>query len=96
MPVVLAEMGTVGHNLPIPGAPGLYYTILAGSLGYLLHLMADSFTHHGVPWLWPIYRHSFGVPLVRFDTGSTLEYLAVVAVVVFTTLVVQGSGFILF
>jgi inner membrane protein len=75
---------------------GLYCTALAASLGYLSHLAADSFTHHGEPWLWPIYRHSFGVPLLRFDTGSTSEYLAVVAVVVATTLVVQGSSLALF
>ncbi len=75
---------------------GLYYCALAASLGFLLHMVGDSFTHHGVPWFWPLYRHSLGFPLLRFTTGSTLEYAAVVAVIVATTVLVQSSGLALF
>ena len=58
---------------------------LAGLLvGYLLHLVADSLTLGGVPWLWPSHTR-FGFPPVRawrFRSGSTVEPIVVVTVAV--------------
>lgn len=44
-------------------------------IGVVSHLIADSFTHSGVPWLFPI-PIKFGIPPVkalRFHTGSFIE-----------------------
>ncbi|MGB9886296.1 MAG: metal-dependent hydrolase [Moorellales bacterium] len=46
--------------------------------GYLVHLVLDTFTPGGVPWLWPLGVR-VSVPLVR--TGSILERAVVVPVV---------------
>lgn len=44
-------------------------------IGVVSHLIADSFTHSGVPWLFPIPIR-FGIPplrALRFHTGSFVE-----------------------
>lgn len=44
-------------------------------IGVLSHLVTDSFTHEGVPWLFPIPLH-FGIPPIkalRFHTGGIIE-----------------------
>lgn len=44
-------------------------------IGVVSHLIADSFTHSGVPWLFPI-PIKFGIPPIRalrFHTGSMVE-----------------------
>jgi membrane-bound metal-dependent hydrolase YbcI (DUF457 family) len=44
-------------------------------IGYLSHLVADSFTHDGVPWLFPIPIH-LGFPpfkFLRIKTGGIVE-----------------------
>lgn len=51
--------------------PKLHDLIL---VGYLSHLVMDSFNPQGVPWLWP-YRKHFGLPLVQ--TGSLVERFVV-------------------
>jgi inner membrane protein len=51
-------------------------------VGYLLHLIADSLTLGGVPWLWPSHER-FGFPPKRswrFRSGSRAEPVVVVAV----------------
>ncbi len=61
-------------------------------IGYLLHLVADSLTLGGVPWLWPD-RTRFGFPperAWRFQSGSAREPVVVVVVAV---LVVVGIFF---
>lgn len=40
-------------------------------LGCLVHLVGDSLTDRGVPWLWPI-GHRFGIPVID-HTGNFLE-----------------------
>ncbi|MGO8947335.1 MAG: metal-dependent hydrolase [Ktedonobacterales bacterium] len=57
-------------------------------IGYFLHLVADSLTLGGVPWLWP-NRTRFGFPPERswrFKTGSAEEPVVVVAVAVLVIL----------
>jgi len=44
-------------------------------IGFVSHLIADTFTTEGVPWLFPIPLH-FGIPplkLMRFKTGGVVE-----------------------
>lgn len=44
-------------------------------IGVLSHLITDTFTHEGVPWLFPIPLH-FGIPPIkalRFHTGGIIE-----------------------
>ncbi len=48
-------------------------------IGYLSHLIADSFTTEGVPWLLPI-RNRFGFPpfkFLRIKTGGFMEHFII-------------------
>jgi inner membrane protein len=59
-------------------------TLVALLVGYGLHLVADSLTLGGVPWLWP-WHERFGFPPVRklrFRSGSWAEPVVVTAVAV--------------
>lgn len=40
-------------------------------IGYVSHLVMDSFNPQGVPWLWPVTKKHFSIPVIR--TGSKLE-----------------------
>lgn len=51
---------------------GLGIIIAPLLIGYASHLMADSLTPSGVPWLWP-WKRTFSFNLFR--TGSFTEYL---------------------
>jgi inner membrane protein len=56
--------------------------LIALLVGYGLHLVADSLTLGGVPWLWPLHKR-FGFPPKRswrFRSGSRMEPVVVVAV----------------
>jgi len=58
--------------------------LIALLVGYFLHLVADSLTIGGVPWLWP-NKTRFGFPperAWRFKSGSRAEPVVVVAVAV--------------
>lgn len=44
-------------------------------IGYVSHLIMDTFTHEGVPWLFPI-QFKFGIPplqILRMKTGGIIE-----------------------
>lgn len=43
-------------------------------LGYLLHLIEDSFSKEGIPWLWPYKKHC-SPKLIYYTTGGIGEYL---------------------
>ena len=63
-------------------APGVGIAFAGLLIGYLLHLVADSLTEGGVPWLWPS-KVRYGFPPnrhLRFRTGSAWEPIIVVAV----------------
>jgi len=79
----------------LASGPGVAFA--AFLTGYFLHLVADSLTLGGVPWLWPSHAR-FGFPPdrnMRFRSGSRLEPVVVVAVAV---LVIVGifTGHLLF
>lgn len=63
-------------------SPGVGIAFAGLMVGYLLHLVADSLTEGGVPWMWPS-KERFGFPPnrhMRFKTGSVWEPIIVVAV----------------
>jgi inner membrane protein len=71
-------------------AEGLAANVALAALlvGYLLHLVADSLTLGGVPWLWPSHAR-YGFPprrSWRFRSGSWVEPVVVVAVAVLVIL----------
>ncbi|HLY29618.1 MAG TPA: metal-dependent hydrolase [Ktedonobacterales bacterium] len=73
-------------------APGVGIAFGGLMIGYFLHLVADSLTEGGVPWLWPS-KARYGFPPDRhwrFRTGSVWEPIIVVAVAV---LVIVGVVF---
>ncbi|MEO7001736.1 MAG: metal-dependent hydrolase [Ktedonobacterales bacterium] len=73
-------------------APGVGIAFGGLMVGYFLHLVADSLTEGGVPWLWPSHER-FGFPPERrwrFRTGSRAEPIIVVAV---AALVIVGVVF---
>lgn len=49
------------------------------AVGYLSHLILDSFTPSKVPWLWP-YQERLGIPLIR--TNSLLDILLSVFLII--------------
>ncbi len=51
---------------------GLGFALAPLLVGYASHLVADSLTPSGVPWLWP-WKRTFSLKLFR--TGSFTEYL---------------------
>lgn len=62
---------------------GMYFT-----LGYLLHLIGDSFSKSGVKWLLPFSDQSFqsGLGVIYYRTGSLVEniiFLSSVAILIF-------------
>jgi inner membrane protein len=83
----LTETGTHlagGLRTSVDLATGPGVAFVAFMTGYFLHLVADSLTLGGVPWLWPNHTR-FGFPpdrTYRFKTGSTLEPIVVIAVAV--------------
>ena len=70
----------------LPGfnsAQGLGIAFVGLLVGYFLHLVADSLTTGGVPWLWPSHAR-FGFPpnhKWRFKSGTWVEKVVVAVVV---------------
>jgi inner membrane protein len=63
---------------------GIGVAFAAFLIGYFLHLVADSLTLGGVPWLWP-NRTRFGFPPERswrFKSGDPQERVVVVTIAV--------------
>ena len=70
----------VSPGFNFAGGPGIAFIGLM--IGYFLHLVADSLTLGGVPWLWPS-RVRYGFPPIRswrFKSGSRSEPVVVVLV----------------
>ena len=63
-------------------APGVGIAFAGLMIGYFLHMVADSLTEGGVPWLWPS-KVRYGFPPnrhLRFRTGTIWEPIIVVLV----------------
>jgi inner membrane protein len=72
----------VGPGINLASGRGVAFAGLM--VGYFLHLVADSLTLGGVPWLWPSHVR-YGFPPVRkwrFKSGSRREPIVVAAVCV--------------
>ena len=54
----------VGADIAVSGQIGFV-------LGWLSHMVADTFNRGGVPWLWPVMKKRFKV--MRIKTGSGME-----------------------
>jgi inner membrane protein len=72
----------LGSGINLAGflAPGVGIAFAGLLIGYFLHLVADSLTEGGVPWLFP-WRFRFGFPPDRhwrFKTGTIMEPIVVV------------------
>ncbi len=82
--VGLVLFGFASHWLllflhPVLGAVNIGYVWWAYMIGMLSHLVMDTFTKEGVPWLLPI-PVKFGIPplkKLRITTGKTMETLLV-------------------
>ncbi len=44
----------------------------AFGIGYLVHLVGDTITTDGIPWLYPFFKQDFAIPVLG-DTGSIRE-----------------------
>jgi inner membrane protein len=90
----LAALGIITYLAATFGTQiGYYYAAMAFAFGYLLHLAADSLTHAGIPWLWPLVPKSMGFPLLRVTTGGITEAFLVLAVLLGTGYVIWEKGF---
>jgi len=63
----------IAYGIAITSNPAMVPWAVA--VGYLAHLMGDSMTEQGIPWLWPI-RTRFRVGSI--DTGGSVELKVVV------------------
>ncbi len=80
----------IGPGFDFHAGAGIAFT--AFMIGYFLHLLADSLTLGGVPWLWPNHER-FGFPPERrwrFKSGSREEPIVVITIAV---LVIVGIFF---
>jgi inner membrane protein len=79
-----------GSALGLSIAMGAGIAFSAFLVGYFLHLVADSLTEGGVPWLWPSHLR-LGFPpnrKWRFKSGSAAEPVVVVGVCIVVILAV--------
>lgn len=63
----------------------MYVVWWAFMIGFISHLIMDTFTHEGVPWLFPIPFH-FGFPplkILRVKTGGLVEKSVVFPLLLF-------------
>jgi inner membrane protein len=56
--------------------------VVAASVGYLSHLVADALTVDGVPLLWPLVKRRICLlpSFLAIRTGGVAEYVVVIAV----------------
>jgi inner membrane protein len=68
----------INHWLAPGMANSAQFVWWAFMIGYVSHIVADTFTDRGVPWLWPLPWH-FQIPpgpaVFRVTTGSFVEVL---------------------
>ena len=67
-PILTAVIGCLLWNF----SPQLSYSILCFAMGFLFHLIQDSFTKGGIPWMYPIKRYRFH--LLPMRSGSLFQW----------------------
>ena len=70
--------------IPVSFAAGLF-------LGYILHLIQDTFTKRGIMWLFPVSRHYFAVYKVKSGKSSFIETLISTAIFMGEFVIVYGG-----
>ncbi len=79
----------------------MHYVWYAFMIGYISHLIMDTFTHEGVPWLFPLPL-KIGIPpikLLRIKTGGLIEKAVVFPLLLVTNIYiyyVYHNQFLLF
>ena len=63
-------------------------------LGYLLHLIEDSFSKSGIKWFLPFSNKSYqsGLGIVYYKTGSMVENLILLGAAIMLIVQIQGLG----
>lgn len=71
--VVVFILGTIVqfHYLSAPGQNVTFWLML----GYLMHLVEDSFSKEGIHWLWPYKKKRKRTKLFYYTTGGIGEHL---------------------
>lgn len=68
---------------------------LAIIFGYLSHLVTDGITVEGVPWFYPLETFRTILPrFLRITTGSLMENLFFVSLIVLYVIILQAAGYI--
>lgn len=64
-------------------------------IGYISHLVADTFTREGVPWLFPI-PWKIGIPpfsFLRIETGGLVEKSFVFPILLMSNIVIYYTHY---
>lgn len=84
---------TITHSLVVLIATSLLINFFNKGIAivwfanYLLHLIADSFTKSGVPFLYPFVKKTYGFKLIR--TGDTIDYfIALLSLYLFSEILI--------
>ncbi len=79
--LVLSGVGTAVMDLWMPSAPGwLPYAV---ALGTFAHLLGDSLTKRGAPWLWP-HKQRYEIVLIK-SSGNGVETKVLVPIMTVAT-----------
>lgn len=78
--IAAIAVGTIcGFIVPVP-----YFVILGFSMGFMLHLIQDSFTRRGIKWLYPIVDRYYSIiPLKNNFLGEIIFTLGIYLCVMF-------------
>ena len=87
IPVIPSLISVLGHRTITHSLLGLFLFsipiflflkeyVLVFMFAYLSHLVLDTLTPMGVPWLWPVITKRFSLPVMR--TGGIVEGIFVV------------------
>jgi len=57
--------------------------VLGMIIGYGTHMLADSFSNHGIELLWPVCERNFGFKLIRTGKMSEHIFLFISAIVIY-------------
>lgn len=71
--VILVFIGGTFIQFHYLSTSGRYVTFWL-IFGYLFHLIEDSFSKEGIPWLWPYKKHCSS-KVIYYTTGGVGEYL---------------------
>jgi len=59
------------------------YLVLGLITGYATHILADSFSNHGIELFWPVCEKNFGIRLISTGKMSEHIFLAISAILIY-------------